>query len=180
MRQFLEQWSISKIREDFLMHEKIYKALNHQIKHEFYSSLLYLSIASYFENIPLDGMSSWFRKQAKEEHEHAMKIYQYINDRNLHVEIPAIEQIPFQFHSIQEVFELALAHEKKVTRWIYDIYDLAAAEKDHATHVFLQWFITEQVEEEKNAQDNVDLIKLAGDNPSALLVLDQQFAKKAG
>lgn len=161
------------------MNEKIYKALNEQIKHEFYSSFLYLSIASYFENVPLDGIMKWFRKQAEEEREHAMKIYDYINDRNMQVEIPAIDKAPVKFNSIQEIFELALAHEKKVTHWIYEIYDLAVKERDHATHVFLQWFITEQVEEEKNAQDNVDLIKLIGDDKSALLVLDQDFAKKA-
>ncbi len=161
------------------MNDKIYHLLNEQVKHEFYSSFLYLSIASYFENVPLDGMMKWFRKQAKEEQEHGMKIYNYINDRNLQVELPAIEKVPSKFKSIQEIFELSLEHEKKVTRWIYDIYDLAVKEKDHATHVFLHWFITEQVEEEKNAQDNVDLIKLVGDDKSALLVLDQDFAKKA-
>lgn len=161
------------------MNEKIYKALNEQIKHEFYSSFLYLSIASYFENIPLDGMNKWFRKQAQEEHEHAMKIYSYINDRNMQVEIPAINKVPAKFNSIEEIFEQALAHEKKVTHWIYEIYELALQERDHATHVFLQWFIMEQVEEEKNAQDNLDQIKFIASDKVGLLVLDQDFAKKA-
>jgi len=160
------------------MNEKIYKALNEQIKHELYSSFLYLSIASYFDNVPLSGMYQWFKKQAEEEHEHAMKIYQYINDRNLQVEIPAIPKPPAKFDSIIDIFEQALAHEKKVTKLIYDIYDLAVEHKDHATHVFLQWFITEQVEEEKNAQDNVDQIKLIGDDKTGLYVLDQTFAKR--
>lgn len=162
------------------MNEKIYKALNEQIKHEFYSSFLYLSIASYFENVPLDGFMQWFRKQAEEEHEHGMKIYQYINDRNMQVEIPSIEKPPAKFSSIEEIFEMALAHEKKVTHQIYDIYDLAIKEKDHATHVFLQWFITEQVEEEKNAQDNLDQIKLNAGDKAGLFVLDQNFGKRAG
>ena len=166
-------------KELFIMNEKIYKALNEQIKHEFYSSFLYLSIASYFENVPLDGFTKWFRKQAEEEHEHAMKIYQYINDRNMQVEIPAIDKAPAKFNSIEEIFEMALAHEKKVTHWIYEIYDLAVKERDHATHVFLHWFITEQVEEEKNAQDNLDQIKLIGNDKAGLLILDQDFAKKA-
>lgn len=164
---------------DSAMNDKIYKALNEQIKHELYSSNLYLSIASYFENVPLDGFMKWFRNQAKEEHEHAMKIYDYINDRNMHVEIPAIEKPPAKFKSIQEIFELSLAHEQKVTHWIYEIYNLAIKEKDHATHVFLQWFITEQVEEEKNAQDNLDQIILIGDDKAALFVLDQNFEKKS-
>ncbi len=160
------------------MNDNIYKALNEQIKHELYSSLLYLSIASYFENIPLEGFSKWFRKQAEEEREHAMKIYDYINDRNVAVEIPAIDKAPAKFNSILEVFELALAHEKKVTHWIHEIYNLAIQEHDHATHIFLQWFITEQVEEEKNAQDNLDQIRLIGDDKAALFILDQNFAKK--
>lgn len=161
------------------MNPKVYKALNEQIKHELFSSYLYLSIASYFENIPLDGFSKWFRKQAEEEHEHAMKIYQYINDRNMAVEMPAIVKPPATFESIQGIFEQALEHEKKVTHWIYEIYELAWQEKDHATHVFLQWFITEQVEEEKNAQDNLDQVRLIGDDKAALFVLDQNFTKKA-
>jgi ferritin len=160
------------------MNDKVYKALNEQIKHEFYSSNLYLSIASYFENIPLDGLGKWLRKQAAEEHEHGMKIYNYIIDRNLHVELQAIDKPTANFKSIEDVFTLALEHEQKVTHWIHQIYDLAVQEKDHATHVFLQWFITEQVEEEKNAQDNLDLIKLIGDDKSALLILDQNLGKR--
>ncbi len=160
------------------MNDNIYKALNEQIKHEFYSSFLYLSIASYFENIPLDGFAKWFRKQAEEEHEHGMKIYNYLIDRNLHVDLQAIEKPPVKFESIPQIFEMALEHERKVTHWIYEIYELAIKEKDHATHVFLQWFITEQVEEEKNAQDNVDQIQLIGDDKAALFVIDQNFSKK--
>jgi len=161
------------------MNDKIFKALNEQIKHEFYSSNLYLSMASYFENIPLEGMAKWFRNQAKEEHEHGMKIYQYINDRNLQVDLQGIDKPPAKFKSAEDVFKQAYAHEQKVTRLIYDIYELALKEKDHATHVFLQWFITEQVEEEKNAQDNLDQIQLIGDDKAALFVLDQNFDKTA-
>lgn len=162
------------------MNEKIYKALNEQIKHEFYSSNLYLSIASYFDNFPLEGFTKWFKKQAQEEHEHGMKIYNYINDRNMLVDMQAIDKPKVKFDSIEDIFAQVLAHEKKVTHWIYEIYDMAIQEKDHATHVFLQWFITEQVEEEKNAQDNFDQIKFIGDDKAALLVLDQNFAKKGG
>lgn len=161
------------------MNEKIFTALNEQIKHEFYSSYLYLSIASYFENIPLDGFGKWFRKQAEEEHEHAMKIYNYIIDRNMHVDLRDIPKPPSKFKSISEVFELALEHEKKVTHWIHQIYDLAVKEKDHATHVFLQWFITEQVEEEKNANDNLDQINFIGNDKAAILVMDQNLGKRA-
>lgn len=161
-----------------MMNAKIFKALNEQIKHELYSSYLYLSMASYFENIPLEGFYKWFRKQAAEEHEHAMKIYDYILDRNMHVDLQAIDKPIVKFKSIEQIFQLALEHEKKVTKWIYEIYELAQSEKDHATHVFLQWFITEQVEEEKNAQDNLDQIQFIGDEKGALMVIDQNFSKK--
>lgn len=161
------------------MNDKIFKALNEQIKHEFYSSYLYLSMASYFENIPLDGFAKWFRKQAKEEHEHGMKIYNYLIDRNLHVDLQAIDKPPVKFKSIDEIFKLALEHEKKVTHLIHHLYELAFQERDHATHVFLQWFITEQVEEEKNATDNLDQIEFIGDDKGALFVIDQNFSKKA-
>lgn len=160
------------------MNEKIFKSLNEQIKMEFYSSFIYLSIASYFENIPLEGFSKWFRKQANEEHEHGMKIYEYLLDRNVHVDLQDIPKPPVKFHSVEEAFQLALDHERKVTHSIHHLYELAWQEKDHPTHVFLQWYIKEQVEEEKNAQDNLDQIKLAKDNIAALFVLDQNFAKK--
>lgn len=160
------------------MNEKVYKALSEQIKHEFYSSNLYLSIASYFENIPLEGFAKWFRKQAAEEHEHGMKIYNYINDRNMQVDMQAIEKPPVKFKSIAEVMKMALEHEKKVTKWIHTIYELAVKEKDHATHVFLEWFITEQVEEEKNAQDNLDQILFIGDDKAALYILDQNLSRR--
>lgn len=161
------------------MNQELFEALNQQIKHEFFSSFLYLSIASYFENIPLEGVAKWFRNQAKEEHEHAMKIYDYILDRNLHVDLQAIEKPMVHFSSIEQAFLLALEHERKVTKWIHNIYDLATQKQDHATAVFLHWFITEQVEEEKNANDNYDQIKFIGEDKSALFVIDQNFAAKA-
>lgn len=160
------------------MNEKVLKALNEQIKHEFYSSFLYLSIASYLENIPLDGFGKWFRKQAEEEHEHAMKIYNYIIDRNVHVDLQAIDKPNTKFKSVEDVFQQSLDHEKKVTKYIHQLYELANQEKDYATAVFLQWYITEQVEEEKNANDNLDQIQLIGDDKAALFVLDQNFGKK--
>jgi ferritin len=161
------------------MNEKVLKALNEQVKHEFYSSFLYLSIASYLENIPFDGFGKWFRKQAREEHEHAMKIYDYIVDRNCHVDLQAIDKPPVTFKSVEDVFTQSLAHEQKVTKYIHKLHDLALEEKDLATAVFLHWFITEQVEEEKNANDNLDLIRLNGDDRAGLFVLDQNFRKLA-
>lgn len=160
------------------MSDKIFKLLNEQIKHEFYSSYMYLSMSSYFENIPLEGFAKWFKKQSEEENEHGMKIFQYLMDRNLHADLQAIEKPPVKFDSIEQIFKMSLEHEQKVTKLIYNIYEQAAKEKDHATHVFMHWFIMEQVEEEKNANDNLDQIKLFGTDKAALLVLDQNFSKK--
>lgn len=161
------------------MNEKVLKALNEQIKHEFYSSYLYLSMVSYLENIPYDGFGKWFRKQAQEEHTHAMKIFDYIIDRNVGVELLAIDKPTTKFKSVEDIFEQALAHEQKVTKYIHSIYELAIKEKDRGTEVFMHWFVTEQVEEEKNANDNLDQIRLVKDDPAGLFVLDQNFAKKA-
>ncbi|MBA3956768.1 MAG: ferritin [Parachlamydiaceae bacterium] len=161
------------------MNDKIFKALNEQIKHEFYSANLYLSMASYFENIPLEGFSKWFLKQSEEEREHGMKIYTYITDRNLHVHMHAIDQPTIKFKSPEEAFTMALEHEQKVTQYIHQLYELATKEKDYATQVFLQWFITEQVEEEKNAQDNLDRIKLVGSDKAALFIIDQKLGALA-
>ena len=160
------------------MNDKIFKALNEQIKMEIYSSHLYLSISSYFASIPLDGFAKWFRKQGEEELEHAMKIYDYIIDRNMHVDFPAIDKPAVKFKSIPQIFEMTLEHEQKVTKSIHNIYELAGKEKDFATQVFLHWFISEQVEEEKNAQDNLDQVNFIGDDKSAYLVLDQDLARK--
>lgn len=162
------------------MNPKILKALNEQIKHEFYSSFLYLSMASYFENVPLDGFAKWFRKQAQEEHEHGMKFYNYIIDRNCNVELQPVDKPPSKFKSFEDIFQQAYDHEKKVTAMINKMFDLAVEEGDHATRVFLHWFITEQVEEEKNAWDNLDRIKLVGEDRAALFVIDQNIAKMVG
>lgn len=158
--------------------DNVFNALNAQIKHELYSASLYLSMASYFDNVPLEGFYKWFRRQAEEEREHAMKIYDYLLERNRHVDFPAIDKPLVKFESIEAIFRLALEHEQKVTGLIHQLYELALQEKDHATHVFLQWFISEQVEEEKNAYDNLDQIRLIGDDKAALFVLDQNFLRK--
>src|SRR5690348_15607164 len=134
------QKTVNKNQRTLNMNEKVYKALNEQIKHEFYSAYLYLAMASYFDNVPLEGFYKWFRKQSDEEYSHGMKIYEYILERNCHVHLQPIEAPPADFNSIEEVFQMALDHEKKVTQLIHSLYDLAIEEGDHATRVFLHWF----------------------------------------
>lgn len=147
-----------------MVNEKMEAALNAQINAEIYSGYLYLSMASYFEDIDLAGFANWMRVQASEELEHGMKIFE------------AIEKPQTEWDSPLAAFEHVLSHEKTVTGLINNLVDLAIAEKDHATNNFLQWFVEEQVEEEENAMEILAKVRLAGDNNSILYTLNEEFA----
>ena len=159
-----------------MISETIQNAINQQIKHEFFSSYLYLSMSAYFETLSLPGFARWMRVQSQEEHEHAMKFFDFLNDRGGSVELQALDQPAGEFQSPLDVFEQSLAHERKVTALIHRLYELALKENDYATQTLLQWFITEQVEEEKNAGQIVEQLKMTGGEPSALLLLDRDLA----
>jgi ferritin len=159
-----------------MISQTIQNAINQQIKHEFYSSYLYLSMSAYFETLSLPGFARWMRAQSQEEQAHAMKLFDYVNDRGGSVELQALDQPPGEFQSPLDVFEQALQHERKVTALIHQLYALALKESDYATQTLLQWFITEQVEEEKNAGQIVEELKMTGGQPSALLMLDRELA----
>jgi ferritin len=159
-----------------MISETIQNAINQQIKHEFFSSYLYLSMSAYFETLSLPGFARWMRVQSQEEQAHAMKFFDFVNDRGGSVELQALDQPPSEFQSALDVFEQALQHERKVTALINQLYQLALKENDYATQALLQWFITEQVEEEKNAGQIVEQLKMTGGNPSALLLLDRELA----
>jgi ferritin len=154
----------------------VQNAINDQIKHEFYSSYLYLSMSAYFETQSLPGFARWMRLQSQEEHEHAMKFFDFVNDRGGTIELQALDQPPGEFQSPLDVFEQALGHERKVTALINRLYELAIKESDYATQTLLQWFVTEQIEEEKNAGQIVEQLKMTGGEPSALLLLDRELA----
>ena len=157
---------------------KIEKALNDQINAEMYSSYLYLSMSSYFSSINLNGFATWMRVQAQEELMHAMKFYDYVIERGGRVTVKAIEAPPAEWDSPLKVFEHVYTHEQKVTGLINDLVNLAIAEKDHATTAFLQWFVTEQVEEESSADEIVQKVKLVGDQGAGLLMLDQELGQR--
>ncbi len=161
-----------------MIKEKIEKAINDQINAELYSGYLYLSMSSWFSSINLDGFATWMRAQAQEEVMHALKFYDYVIERGGKVTVTAIEGPPVKWDSPLAVFEYTLKHEQKVTGLINDLVDLAIAEKDHATNAFLQWFVTEQVEEESSADEIVQKLKLVGDQGSGLLLLDQQMGQR--
>ncbi|MCS6844194.1 MAG: ferritin [Caldilineales bacterium] len=162
-----------------MLSNTLQQALNDQIRKEFHSSYIYLSMAAYFEAENLPGMAHWMRLQADEEREHAMKIYDFVLDRGGRVTLQAIEAPPTDFASPLAVFETAYAHEQKVTQSIHDLYALAVKEGDYPTQVMLQWFVDEQVEEEKSAGLVVAQLRRVGDSPAALLMLDQQLGQRA-
>lgn len=153
-------------------------AMNEQINKELFSSYLYLSMAAYFENKNLLGFANWMRIQADEEREHAMKFYDFILDRSGRVFLKAIDAPKTDWNSNLEVAEEVAAHEGKVTASIHDLYELAMKEKDYPAQVMLQWFITEQVEEEKNAAELVANLKLIEERGTAVLMLDHQLSKR--
>jgi ferritin len=161
-----------------MISEKMQGMLNDQVRKEFYSSYLYLSIEAYFATLNLGGFANWFRVQAQEEVDHAMLIFDYINRVGGRVKLQQIDTPKVDFESIEEALKLTLGHEQYVTNSIYGIVDLALEEKDHKTNSFLKWFVDEQVEEEENAQDNVDKFKLVKDDGRGIMLLDTQMASR--
>jgi len=158
-----------------MLDKAIQDAMNEQIKNEFYSAYQYLSMAAYCESANLPGFAHWMRTQSQEEMEHAMKFYDFILARNGRVVLHAMDQPVVDFGSPLEVFEQALEHEREVTAMINDLYGLAVRENDYASQAFLQWFVTEQVEEEKNAGDVVDTLKMVGEKSESLFLLDREL-----
>jgi len=156
--------------------KKMEKALNKQINAEMFSSYLYLSMSAYYESINLPGFANWMMAQSREEMEHAMKIYHYIFDCGGRVELDVIEKPQAEWKSPQAPFEDALKHEKKITSLINQLMDLAMDEKDHATIAFLQWFITEQVEEESQTDDVVQKLKMIEGSKNGLFMMDRELA----
>jgi len=163
-----------------MLSKTLQKALNDQIGKEFYSAYLYLSMSAYFQSENLPGCAHWMRLQYQEEIAHALKLFDYVHDREGAADLQAIAQPQAKFSSPVDVFKEALAHERKVTASINALYALAQKENDYATLIALQWFVTEQVEEEKNAAGIVEQLKMVGDNRVALLMLDRQLGARQG
>jgi len=161
-----------------MLKKKMMKALNEQINAEMYSSYLYLSMESYFQSVSLAGFAAWMRGQVQEELMHSMKFYDFVNERGGRVTLDTIQKPETSWKSPLVAFEHILRHEQMVTELINDLVDLAIREKDHATNIFLQWFVTEQVEEEASVGEIVDKLKLIKDNSSGLFLLDAEMSKR--
>ncbi|MHC4462239.1 MAG: ferritin [Planctomycetota bacterium] len=158
--------------------KKMQEALNEQINAEFYSAYLYLSMEAYFESMNLPGFANWMRVQTQEELTHTMKIYDYVNGRGGRVILKSIAEPPTEWESPLATFEATYKHEQKVTGLINELVNLAVEEKDHAANMFLQWFVSEQVEEEKSAGDIVQKLKLMADAPGGMYMLDNEMGQR--
>jgi len=161
-----------------MINESLQKLFNEQITHELFSSYLYLSMAAYFESKSLPGFAKWMRLQAEEEKEHALKFFDFVNDRGGRVKLYSISEPPFEWTGPLDAFENVLRHEQKVTSLINTLYEAALKEKDYPAQVFLQWFINEQVEEEKNAQMIVDQLKMLDEHQGGLINIDHHVGKR--
>jgi len=157
---------------------KMEKELNKQLNKEYFSAYLYMSMAAYFQSIDLSGFEHWMQVQAKEELSHAEKIYNFIHERNGKVVLEQIEKPQTDWESPLAAFEDSLKHEIFITTSIKEILNAAIEEKDHATDIFLQWFITEQVEEEANATQVIKKIKLMKAAPGGIFMLDKELAQR--
>jgi ferritin len=162
-----------------MLSEKMQTALNGQLNAELYSSYLYLSMNAYFKSVNLDGFANWMYYQAQEELGHSLKFYDFIIQRGGKVQLQQIEAPPTEWGSPLAVFEATLEHEQKVTGLINDLVDVAHEERDHATNIFLQWFVSEQVEEEESVGGVLEQLKLMGDAKGGLFMIDRELAKRS-
>jgi len=163
-----------------MISKTVQEAINNQINKEIFSSYLYLSMAAYFEEKNLSGFAHWMRLQTNEENQHAMKFFDYLVDRGGRVNLGAIAAPRGDWATSLEAFQQVLEHEEKVTASINELYELAQKEKDFPTKILLQWFISEQVEEEKNASDIIQQLKMIEAHGTAVLMLDKQLGKRGG
>ena len=160
------------------MEKQLEKLYQDQIKNEWYSGYLYMSMAAHFEAMGLGGFANWMKKQAGEEYKHGQRIWEFLNDRGVKVLLQAIPQPPTDFASPLQIFEMTLDHEKQVTAMINAIADQSDKVKDRPSMVFIQWFITEQVEEEKSASDVLEALKRAKTDSSGASHLDRQLGQR--
>jgi len=161
-----------------MISQTIQDQFNEQINRELYSSYLYLAMSAWFEEKNLGGFANWLSVQETEERSHAMKLYQHVLDRGGHIELKAIALPPTPWKTSMEVFKEVQKHEAHISASINSLYELTVKEKDYPAQILLQWFINEQVEEEKNASLIVQQLQLIEDHGTAVLMLDHQLAKR--
>ena len=163
-----------------MISEKMQSELNEQVNKEFYSAYLYLAMAAYCTTIGLPGFAHWMRLQYEEENMHVTKMYDYILAQGGEIHLKKIEEPGKEFGSPVEIFEQTLEHEQFITRSINNLMGLAIEERDYATQTFLQWYVTEQVEEEANVNDVLNPLRMVGNDKGGLMMIDQNLSNRAG
>jgi ferritin len=161
-----------------MISKKMQDALNGQVNKEYYSAYLYLAMSAYCNTVGLPGFSNWMRQQYEEEILHTTKMYDYILAQGGNVHLKQIDAPPQEYGTPLEIFEKTLAHEQFVTGCIHKLMDLAFEERDYATQAFLQWYVTEQVEEESNVNDILAPLRMVGEDKGGLMMIDQQLATR--
>jgi len=164
-------------KEEMMITQKMTDKLNKQLQKEFYSAYLYLGMSAWCSEIGFRGAANWFNIQFQEEQTHAMKIYRYLLDQSGHIELLSVKAVNTEYKSLLACFEKSLAHEQTMTKSFNDLCDTAAKEKDHASAIFFQWFVTEQVEEEATLSDIIARLKLVGDG-NGIFMIDNQLAER--
>jgi ferritin len=160
--------------------DKLRDEINDQIKHELYSAYIYLSMAAWCADRNLTGFAHWMRMQSREEVGHAMRLYEFLLERGGRVELQPLDGPPADFGSALEVMEKSLEHERFISSRIHSLYELAQQEGDYAAQVMLQWFVTEQVEEEASVEEIVERMRMFGAEGPALLIMDQRLGARTG
>lgn len=161
-----------------MLSTKMEEALNEQLNKELYSAYLYLAMSAHSTHVGLPGFANWFMVQYHEEMDHAMRIYRYINDQGGKVKLAAIDEPPSEFEDAMDMFQKTLKHEQFITKSIHELMNLAIQERDHATQIFLQWFVTEQIEEEGNDNEIIAKLELAGKEGNGLFMIDKELAAR--
>lgn len=161
-----------------MLNEKVVALLNTQVNKEFYSAYLYLDFSNFYESKGLSGFANWYHVQAQEERDHAMLFYQYLHNNGARVVLEAIEKPAVELETLMDALKAGLEHEEYVTGLIHNLYDAAHDVKDFRTTQFLDWFIKEQGEEEKNAQDLITKMELFGNDPKSLYMLDNELKSR--
>jgi ferritin len=163
-----------------MLSSNLQAALNDQINKELFSAYLYLGMSAWCESANLPGAARWLQAQAREEQSHAMKFYGFVHDRGGKVSLGAIAKPEQEFASLLDLFEQVLDHERKVTASINGLYKAALADSDYPSQGALQWFVNEQVEEEKNATAIVETLKMVGTQGASLFMVDRQLGARGG
>jgi ferritin len=161
-----------------MISKKMAEAINGQINKEMYSAYLYLSMSAWGQAKGLKGFAGWFAAQAKEEMGHALKFYKYLEEQGAAIRLLAIDAPTATFASPTAAFEATLKHEQFVTKSIHKLMDQAIAERDHATQIYLQWFVTEQVEEEANASEILEKLKMVAGHAQGLFMVDRELSMR--